>query len=662
MEEAFIFFTDKLTQLGYESREGQENMAFDIVEAMRDKQHILIEAGVGIGKSYAYLVPILLYNKYFKKPVIISTSSIALQEQLKEDIDKLSKLIKCYPDVVLAKGRKHFACRSKSIDYLINNSEKIKDYKEIIRHIEGGVIDRSKLPLIISNNEWMKINTDNCNRNACEYKFECEYWKYRKIMRLTTGIILTNHDMLTVNMSRKNNYEDELFDSRFELIVMDEVHNLEDKVRSTLTRRWNIAVIRRNITALKSVMRYTYSDFEEEINSLIKLTIESFKKFNLQINSQIKENSEEREMYDLYLKNIDKSMDKLSSKLDDYLLKIQLHGKFRNEKQHEIYNDLSTFNSLISNLSNENYNELYWLSRKGKGVNEVYLETCPKEVNKHIKRLYFDNSSIRTILTSATITHLKSDNPNESYSYFIKNTGFPTDESKGFLSEPKESPYPYDKHSIIYTCDHLPHPNHGDKFLSESIKEIVKLLSVTNGKTMILFTSKKNMEEVFVNLERLELPWKILKQDSSSSQSEILDSFKVNSNSVLLGTGAFWEGISIEGEALSNVIIFRLPFPVPDPIVKHKSEISKDRMTEVLLPHMIIKLKQGIGRLIRNDTDKGIITILDPRLGEKANNNYRNIVWDALPIKNRTNKLEDVAVFYNKVCKNSVRLEEANIL
>jgi len=124
-------------------------------------------------------------------------------------------------------------------------------------------------------------------------------------------------------------------------------------------------------------------------------------------------------------------------------------------------------------------------------------------------------------------------------------------------------------------------------------------------------------------------------------------------DSILLGTGTFWEGIDIKGEALSCVIIFRLPFPVPDPIIKYKCEISRDKMFEVLLPHMIIKLKQGVGRLIRNKTDKGIIAILDPRLGNKSKENYKDIVWNALPIKNRTNDLKKIEKFYKTVCEEN---------
>ncbi len=124
--------------------------------------------------------------------------------------------------------------------------------------------------------------------------------------------------------------------------------------------------------------------------------------------------------------------------------------------------------------------------------------------------------------------------------------------------------------------------------------------------------------------------------------------FKTDVNSVLLGTGSFWEGISIEGRALSNLIIFRLPFPVPEPIIDYKRSISNDGLMEVSVPEMIIKLKQGIGRLIRNKNDLGIVSIIDSRLGDGVNYPYKQLVWDALPIKNKTNDIKKVESFYEK--------------
>lgn len=163
---------------------------------------------------------------------------------------------------------------------------------------------------------------------------------------------------------------------------------------------------------------------------------------------------------------------------------------------------------------------------------------------------------------------------------------------------------------------------------------------------MVLFTAKTDMEEVHTILTQRNLPYKILMQQAGSSQDKVLHEFKENTNSVLLGTGAYWEGISIEGKSLSNVVIFRLPFPVPDPIIEYKASIADDALMEVRVPEMIIKLKQGIGRLIRNYTDTGIVCIIDRRLRDDPAERYHDITWDSLPIKNRTSDLNELRKFY----------------
>jgi len=140
----------------------------------------------------------------------------------------------------------------------------------------------------------------------------------------------------------------------------------------------------------------------------------------------------------------------------------------------------------------------------------------------------------------------------DQYSYFIGNTGFPTDE-RGCLSEPKPSPYPYDEHSMIYYCDDLPHPTQEhEAFIEQGVQRLLEVLEISGGKALVLFTAKTDMEEVYTILSKLNLPYKVLMQQPGSSQDKILNEFREDTNSVLLGTGAYWEGVSIEGKSLSN--------------------------------------------------------------------------------------------------------------
>lgn len=210
--------------------------------------------------------------------------------------------------------------------------------------------------------------------------------------------------------------------------------------------------------------------------------------------------------------------------------------------------------------------------------------------------------------------------------------------------------YPYDEHSMIYYCDDLPHPTkEHEAFIEQGVQRLLEVLDISGGKALVLFTAKTDMEAVYSILSQKELSYKILMQQPGSSQDQVLNEFKENTNSVLLGTGAYWEGISIEGKSLSNVVIFRLPFPVPDPIINYKASIAKDALMDVNVPEMVIKLKQGIGRLIRNFTDTGIVCIIDPRLRDDPAERYHDIAWTSLPIKNRTKSLDMLRKFYESL-------------
>ncbi|CEH34674.1 helicase c2 [Romboutsia lituseburensis] len=198
----------------------------------------------------------------------------------------------------------------------------------------------------------------------------------------------------------------------------------------------------------------------------------------------------------------------------------------------------------------------------------------------------------------------------------------------------------------------MPHPTYErSDFIKKGAQEIIKLLEITKGKSLILFTSKNDLKEVYNILSKQDLKYKLLVQRMSSSQDEILEEFKKDEDSVLLATGTFWEGIDIPGKALSNLIVFRLPFPVPDPIIEYKRNTCDDFLMEVSVPYMIVKLRQGVGRLIRKHDDKGIVAILDSRIGDSSNSKYKDIVFDSLPIKNRSNDIELVKKFWNKKCK-----------
>ena len=649
-EKVTSFFWDIAPENGFEMREGQQDMSFEIVDALIHDQHFAVEAGVGIGKSFGYLVPVLLYNKKMKRPVIVATSTIALQEQLWKDIHDVMPLLNLQPEVILAKGQTHYLCHKRADEFLSSNNADIPE--ELRDGIEKEYEERKQFPATLPQNIWDKVNVQRFsmrNCGSCEKK--CLYYAIRSQLKYTDGIVLCNQDFLTAHLLQVRRGQDGLINRDADLIVVDEAHNLDDKVRSATTERVNqgmlFGLIKNATNEIKAADR---QNVYRESNEAQKAIHTFFDCLKAQMQKQIDDSQQDMRYADrFFFDNSKESIDLLrgmTEAIKSLALSIQVYTSFDyNNRSTAASDELDALSENLAEMIDELEDNLLWIERRGSNAELVY---CPKNTRRITNRLYFSGSE-KTILTSATLTNANDGSLEDQYSYFISNTGFPTDEH-GCLSEPKPSPYPYDEHSMIYYCDDLPHPTREhEAFIDKGVQRLLEVLDISGGKALVLFTAKTDMEEVYSILSKMDLPYKILMQQSGSSQDKVLNKFKEDTNSVLLGTGAYWEGISIEGKSLSNVVIFRLPFPVPDPIIEYKASIAKDALMDVRVPEMVIKLKQGIGRLIRNFTDTGIVCIIDRRLRDEPPERYHDIAWASLPIKNRTNDLNELRKFYESL-------------
>ena len=646
-EKVTRFFWDVAPEHGFEMREGQQDMSFEIVDALIHDQHFAVEAGVGIGKSFGYLVPVLLYNKKMKKPVIVATSTIALQEQLWDDVHDVMPLLNTDPEVILAKGQTHYLCHKRANEYLSMDGAVIP--KELADGIEEGFQERKQFPPFLPQNIWDKVNIQRFSmRNCGPCEKKCLYYAIRSQLRYTDGIVLCNQDFLTAHLRQIRRGQDGLINRDADLIVVDEAHNLDDKVRSATTERINQGKILGLIkSATNEVKPSDRQNVYAEANEAQRAIRTFFDCLKAQVQQQINNAQQDMRYADrFFFDDSAESIDLLRSMVDatkNAALSIQIYASFEyHGRSTAASDDLDELTENLTEMIEELDDYLLWIERKGSQAELVY---CPKNTREITKRLYFSGKA-RTILTSATLTNTTEGSLEDQYAYFISNTGFPTDEH-GCLSEPKPSPYPYDEHSMIYYCDDLPHPTkEHEAFIEQGVQRLLEVLDISGGKALVLFTAKSDMEDVYSILSQKELPYKVLMQQSGSSQDQVLKEFRKNTNSVLLGTGAYWEGISIEGKSLSNVVIFRLPFPVPDPIINYKASIADDALMDVNVPEMVIKLKQGIGRLIRNFTDTGIVCIIDRRLRDEPAERYHDIAWSSLPIKNRTKSLDELRRFY----------------
>jgi ATP-dependent DNA helicase DinG len=648
-------FKEKLLSLGFKVREPQLEMAKEILEMFKNgNKCLIVEAGVGTGKSFGYLIPLLVLQKYdrFGFSIVISTGTISLQEQLIKDIYFLIDKLNLQTNVVLAKGKTHFLCQDRlEKHYGSNNLPKWathwKDY--------SAFGDRADLNDIISDIDsiWDNINVQDCKFRRCRYYDECKFIKLRQNMRQNNSIIVTNHDQLIANAKLIEDYRKPLFPDDTEIIVVDEAHNLEEKARNALTESWSkyktSSLLRKADIYLRKYDNYKETKSRKE--RIEKLLDQLFQKLELHCNQEISKNEKlGQETQRFSLPTIEESfIEELVNELESYNISLQLLETQSEDFDETVYS-IESLIDFIGSIIYDN-NKVFWIETNNQGKSKISINSAPKKMNEIISNYFFSTRKPYMILTSATISQPGAD-IYDKYDYIITTLGIDSLTTKQLaLSEPKLSPFNYKENALLYIPSSLPSPKDIDNFRLKSIGEIVNLLKLTDGRSMILFTSKNDMQFIHNQLTKLELPWKILLQKEGSSQDKVKQEFIEDENSVLLATGIFWEGIDIPGPSLSNLIIFKLPFPVPDPILKYKESISSNGSLGVYLPEMLIKLRQGLGRLIRRETDKGIATILDSRISTTANKSYRDLVINSLPFDKITEDFEEVKKFVKTVLK-----------
>ena len=612
------FYKDDMKN-GLQRRDGQVEMSGEITQAIMDNKSLAVEAEVGIGKSIAYLVPLVLQFFRERKQMVIATSTITLQDQLERDIIKVLEVLGVRADVEIAKGMKNYICLNRFQNFVREHSDYIRTYDRAKYGLQ------TRTDVYVSEDVWNKICITSCGEKCsdCQFRKICEYSLMRERIRNNDEIVICNQNMLVTHLINEESGKG-IFKPDFSTVVIDEAHNLESKFRNAFTTSYSQNEISNEILKATTNRKDVLSSL---IVELIQMVDSLFKYLKFDINQQ--QSEAEGDMNTYYYRPI-REIRKLVLRIRSGLLEIEMRTNRRIKCL-----------QMFRNLGNKNF--LVWLSTE-KGVR---INVCKKNIRKEIGRLLF-TSTRRTILTSGTITSQNSGTLKERYQYFMDCLGCPDNVC---VSEPKKSPFDFDKHTMLYVSNKLPCPNkhNRNKYRNEAISEIVKLLEVTHGKTLILFTAKDDRDYVFKKLSNMGLPYKIMVQSSDSSQEHRLERFQNNVNSVILGTGAYWEGINIKGESLSQVIIFKLPFPVPDPITEYKMANKECPLLEVAVPEMIIKLKQGAGRLIRSSEDKGIVSILDPRVSSRLKTAYREDTLASLPEKKSTEDISELKEFWNSI-------------
>ncbi|WFM77823.1 ATP-dependent DNA helicase [Staphylococcus aureus] len=630
---------ENMKNKGWETRYGQETLMYDVFDAYDSRENLIVEAQVGIGKSFGYLIPGILISKSTKKPLIVTTSSIQLTEQLVNDIQQVEEILHISVDCIVGKGVTNYPC-FKEIHR--KNLSKL-NLMEALDIANNGL---TKQTVRETNLKWNQISTNNCIMSKCHYKNECAYFKMRnklkegnRYIRLNEykpKVIIVNQDMLMMNFKKLTFGKESLIYDDPCMLIVDEVHNLEEKQRANMTKTINsktvINKIKEGANRVGSRSRYLKN---------IKM-IEDW--FNLQkdsANSEIYKNGNCLSTGRVDIKPVSHhQMAKLISMTKEIVEEFDVNNivvfkqsSLVSNEQLEIANNLLT---LFKNLQNNSDKYIFWTEITKQ--DQIDISFCPNNIAETLRKTVF-STSYPVVCLSATITN-KTNNEN-SYEYIKEIIGF-----KGYEEDIKYNDFPY-KESRLYIPPNLPKFDKRDvKYYEEIGKHIFELVSQNKGGTLILFTAKDDIDGVYNDLSKRKFNKTIYVDDGSKSQNEIIESFK-KTKGVILGTGVFWEGIDLKNELLTLLVIVRLPFPTIDPITKYKITKLNDSNEAVIVPEMIIKLKQGVGRLVRTKQDKGLLVLLDSRMN-KPIYKHKEAVLDALPIKNMIHK-DEVKDFLNNI-------------
>ncbi|WP_336155139.1 ATP-dependent DNA helicase [Fusobacterium polymorphum] len=674
---------------GFEYRKEQEEMAHYIQDAINEDRKIIIEAGTGTGKTLAYLIPAIKWAVANKKKVIIATNTINLQEQLLlKDIPLAKSIIKEDFSYVLVKGRSNYLCKRLFNELSIGRSIDIETFsmeaREQIEYIlkwgnKTKTGDKAELPFEVYPDVWelVQSTTELCLGKKCPYRKECFYMKTR-IEKMEADILISNHHVFfaDLNVRAETDFDSEyLILPRYDMVIFDEAHNIESVARSyfsvevskiSFTRLLNriyqkknkrkkekSALIRVEDTIdekdLEDSQQYIYllNTLKEEISILQNIGDEYFdeirKIYETNTESAIRKSLSNFEMIkSRFLETLREKKDIFQSKLADFLTLMMSFNnvideeKDKNPEVINFNNHLKMFKTYIDSFkfinSFEDDNYIYWLDINSKRTN-VVLTATPLNIAKKLSSVLFDNLD-RLIFASATIV------ANGNFDYFKKSLGLDEEDCIECIIK---SPFNYDEQMSVYIPTDIQDSENINAFVSDASKFILDILLKTNGKAFILFTSYTMLNQIYYSISKklIDKGFEVFLH-GDKPRSQLIKEFKEAENPILFGTTSFWEGVDVQGENLSNVIITKLPFLVPtDPVVsaisKKIEEDGGNSFTDFQLPEAIIKFKQGVGRLIRKKTDSGNIFILDSRILKKR---YGSLFINALPSQKNIKILE----------------------
>jgi ATP-dependent DNA helicase DinG len=616
---------------GYEFRSSQLEMARVADEAFHKKQHVVIEAGTGTGKTLAYLIPAIRSGR----KVVVSTATKSLQEQIfQKDVPFLQKHFAPNLKVALMKGRANFLCRQKvhqmegqallkGIDE-IDWFSQIKDWEKLT---ETG--DRSELTFLPDDADlWNRIDarSDLCTGEKCA-EFQNCFITAMKMRAAEADLIIVNHHLFFADLAIRQDDFGSII-PEYAAIVFDEAHEIEDVASDYFGRQlssYKFEELARDVEATLRILKIDPAGLRKNLTRMRERSRSFFETFPeregrypfgpAERKAFLERNHDAYEELATAVRRAEAELAAITPKPEEIVALARRASEVRRE--------------LAFLLESEEHGYVYWYERRGRGV---FLAATPIDVSEILREQLFERFDT-VILTSATLAVAS------KFDYLKQRLGVhPAKE----VVLPQE--FDFAEQALLYIPREMPDVR-DPRFSAGAAAQIESLLEISEGRAFCLFTSYAQMRDVYERVaSRLSYP---LLLQGTAPRSVLLDRFRSTPGSVLFATASFWQGVDVPGSQLSCVIIDKLPFAVPsDPIVAARvralQEDGRNPFAEYQIPEAVLALKQGFGRLIRTKTDRGILAILDNRIRRM---HYGRIFLQSLPGYGTTQDLADVARF-----------------